>query len=32
MPVAKTFRSPRFSVLADRFGLGWMIGVATRND
>jgi PhnB protein len=25
MPLTKTFFSPRFGMLADRFGLGWMI-------
>ena len=25
MPLAKTFFSPRFGMLADRFGVGWMI-------
>jgi PhnB protein len=29
MPLMKTFWSPRFGMLTDRFGLGWMIGVAT---
>jgi PhnB protein len=28
MPLAKTFWSPRFGTLKDRFGLGWMISVA----
>jgi len=28
MPLAKTFFSPRFGVVADRFGVGWMIYVA----
>jgi PhnB protein len=28
MPLAKTFWSPRFGMLTDRFGLGWMIIVA----
>lgn len=28
MPLAKTFFSPRFGVVADRFGLSWMIYVA----
>ena len=28
MPLAKTFWSPRFGMLADRFGVGWMIMVA----
>ena len=27
MPLAKTFWSPRFGMLTDRFGLGWMISV-----
>lgn len=25
MPMAKTFFSPRFGMLADRFGVGWML-------
>jgi PhnB protein len=28
MPLAKTFFSPRFGMLADRFGVAWMIMVA----
>jgi PhnB protein len=28
MPLAKTFWSPRFGMLEDRFGIGWMINVA----
>jgi PhnB protein len=28
MPLAKTFWSPRFGMLTDRFGVGWMINVA----
>jgi len=28
MPLAKTFWSARFGMVADRFGLGWMITVA----
>lgn len=28
MPLAKTFFSPSFGMLADRFGIGWMIVVA----
>ncbi len=28
MPLAKTFFSPRFGMVADRFGVGWMILVA----
>lgn len=27
MPLAKTFWSPRFGMLADRFGVNWMINV-----
>ena len=27
MPMMKTFWSPRFGMLEDRFGLGWMISV-----
>lgn len=27
MPLGKTFWSPRFGMLADKFGVGWMIGV-----
>ncbi|MBA2564203.1 MAG: VOC family protein [Gemmatimonadetes bacterium] len=27
MPLAKTFWSPRFGMLADRFGVAWMINV-----
>lgn len=27
MPLAKTFWSPRFGMVTDRFGLGWMINV-----
>lgn len=27
MPLSKTFWSPRFGMLTDRFGLGWMITV-----
>jgi len=30
MPLAKTFWSPRFGMLTDRFGLGWMISVAAE--
>jgi len=25
MPLAKTFCSPRFGMVADRFGVGWMV-------
>jgi PhnB protein len=28
MPMAKTFFSPKFGVLADKFGVGWMVLVA----
>lgn len=28
MPLAKTFFSPRFGMVADRFGVGWMVLVA----
>jgi PhnB protein len=28
MPLAKTFFSPRFGMLADRFGVAWMVYVA----
>lgn len=27
MPLTKTFWSPRFGMLADKFGIGWMINV-----
>jgi len=27
MPLAKTFFSPRFGMVADRFGVGWMVMV-----
>ena|SRR5208283_4658303 len=27
MPLAKTFWSPRFGMVTDRFGMGWMISV-----
>lgn len=27
MPLAKTFFSPRFGMVADRFGVSWMVGV-----
>ena len=29
MPLSKTFFSPRFGMLADRFGVAWMIHVAS---
>ena len=28
MPLAKTFFSPKFGMLADKFGVGWMVIVA----
>jgi PhnB protein len=28
MPLSKTFWSPRFGMLDDKFGVGWMIGLA----
>jgi PhnB protein len=28
MPMAKTFFSPRFGMVADRFGVSWMVVVA----
>ena len=28
MPLTKTFWSPRFGMLEDRFGVGWMIAIA----
>jgi PhnB protein len=30
MPLTKTFWSPRFGMLTDRFGIGWMINVVTE--
>ncbi len=30
MPMAKTFFSPRFGMVADRFGVCWMVMVATE--
>jgi PhnB protein len=29
MPLTKTFWSPRFGMLTDRFGVGWMVNVVT---
>jgi len=29
MPLGETFWSPRFGMVADRFGVGWMIGLQT---
>jgi len=31
MPLGKTFFSPRFGMLTDRFGLGWMVIVETKD-
>jgi PhnB protein len=31
MPLAKTFFSPRFGMLEDRFGVGWMVYVAPES-
>jgi PhnB protein len=28
MPLTKTFFSPRFGMVADRFGVSWMVSVA----
>jgi PhnB protein len=28
MPLAKTFFSPRFGMLTDKFGVGWMVLVS----
>ncbi len=28
MPLGKTFFSPRFGMVADKFGVGWMVNVA----
>ena len=30
MPLATTFWSPKFGMLTDRFGVGWMVSVATK--
>jgi PhnB protein len=30
MPLAKTFWSPKFGMLTDRFGVGWMVSVAVK--
>lgn len=32
MPLAKTFFSPRFGMVADRFGVSWMVVVEPRPD
>jgi PhnB protein len=31
MPLAKTFWSPRFGMVADRFGIGWMVSVPSSH-
>jgi PhnB protein len=31
MPLAKTFWSPKFGMLTDRFGVGWMVSVAPKS-
>jgi len=31
MPLTKTFWSPKFGMLQDRFGIGWMISVAHQS-
>jgi PhnB protein len=31
MPLAKTFWSPKFGMLTDRFGMGWMVTVAAKS-
>lgn len=31
MPLSKTFWSPKFGMLTDRFGVAWMVSVATNN-
>ena len=30
MPLEKTFWSPKFGMLQDRFGVGWMVSVAPK--
>jgi PhnB protein len=30
MPLTKTFWSPRFGMVEDRFGVGWMVSVAQQ--
>ena len=30
MPLTRTFWSPRFGMLTDRFGIGWMVSVAAN--
>lgn len=31
LPLTKTFWSPRFGMLQDKFGVGWMVGVMPAN-
>jgi PhnB protein len=31
MPLTKTFWSPRFGMLSDRFGVGWMVSAAAQS-
>lgn len=31
MPLAKTFWSPRFGMVTDRFGIGWMVSVISAD-
>ena len=31
MPLTRTFWSPRFGMLTDRFGIGWMVSVAANH-
>lgn len=31
-PRGKTFWSPRFAMVKDRFGVGWRIGVAVEDE
>jgi PhnB protein len=30
MPLSKTFWSPRFGMLSERFGVGWIVSVAAQ--
>jgi len=32
MPLAKTFWSPRFGMVEDRFGIGWMVSVPGQHE
>jgi PhnB protein len=31
MPLTETFWSPRFGMLSDRFGVGWMVSIAAQS-